>query len=35
MISIDISIYATERIQELLAEAGREDACVRVYCVPG
>lgn len=35
MITIDISIYATERIEQMLAETGREDLGVRVRVAPG
>lgn len=35
MISIDISMYATERIEQMLAESGRDDLGVRVRITPG
>jgi hypothetical protein len=35
MITIDISIYATESIQQMLSKSDRENVGVRVFCVPG
>ena len=35
MIAIDISIYAIERLEQMLADDGRDDIGVRVRCVPG